>query len=103
MLKSLKIKLLIQKNGILFFDFIERYLAISDESKAIRMQEIFNRILEGEVSAYRILDKRAIPITNKSELSTVEEAMNIDLDSVRIHLDKALCLQIEENQTMKIL
>lgn len=74
------------------FDFIERYLAICDDDKALRMQEEFNRILESEVSAYRIVDKKIIPITNKSEIATVEEAMNTDFDAVRIHLEKALVL-----------
>ena len=74
------------------FDFIERYLNICSDNKVLRMQEEFNRILESEVSAYRIIDKKVIPITNKSEISTVEEAMNTDFDSVRIHLEKALGL-----------
>ncbi len=74
------------------FDFIERYLDICEDNKKIRMQEEFNRILESENSAYRIIDKKVIPITNKSEIETVEEAMNVDFDSVRIHIEKALGL-----------
>ena len=74
------------------FDFIERYLETCNDNKVLRMQTEFNRILESEVSAYRIIDKKVIPITNKSEISTVEEAMNAGFDSVRIHLEKALGL-----------
>ena len=74
------------------FDFIERYLNICEENKAILMQNEFNRILESENSAYRIIEKKVIPITNKSEIATVEEAMSIDFDSVRIHIEKALRL-----------
>ena len=74
------------------FDFIERYLDTCNDNKVLRMQTEFNRILESEVSAYRIIDKKVIPITNKSEISTVEEAMNAGFDSVRIHLEKALGL-----------
>lgn len=74
------------------FDFVERYLDICEDNKTIRMQEEFNRILESENSAYRIIDKKVIPITNKSEIETVEEAMNVDFDTVRIHIEKALGL-----------
>lgn len=90
--EKLENQIINSKEWYTIFDFIERYLAICDEDKAKKMQEVFNHILEDEVSAYRIFDKRIIPITNKSELLTVEEAMNISFDSVRIHLDKALGL-----------
>ena len=90
--EKLEKQIIHSKEWYIIFDFIERYLAICDEDKSIKMQEVFNHILEDEVSAYRILDKKVIPITNKSELLTVEEAINIDYDSVKIHLDKALGL-----------
>lgn len=90
--KKLENQIINSKEWYTIFDFIERYLAICDEDKAIKMKQVFNHILEDEVSAYRIFDKKVIPITNKSELLTVKEAMNINFDSVRIHLDKALGL-----------
>ncbi len=74
------------------FDFIERYLAISDETTARKMAEEFNHILEDEVSAYRIIDKLVIPVTNESELATIEEAMGQPYNSVHIHITKALSL-----------
>ena len=90
--EKLEQKVLNSKEWYMIYDFIERYLSICDEEKANRMQTIFNRILGDEVSAYRIIDRKVIPITNKSELSTIEEAINSDYDSVSIHLDKALGL-----------
>ena len=90
--EKLEKEIINSKEWYTIFDFIERYLEICDADKAVRMQGEFNRILESEVCAYRILDKKVIPITNKSEISTVEEAMNVDFDSVRIHLEKALGL-----------
>ena len=74
------------------FDFIERYLAVSSESTSIEMTKVFNHILEDEVSAYRILDNLVVPITNKAELKTIEEAKSIPYDSVRTHISKALAL-----------
>ncbi len=74
------------------FDFIERYLSISDETTSKKMEKEFNRILEDEVSAYRIIDNLVVPVTNESELATIEEAMNLPYDSVQIHISKALSL-----------
>ena len=39
------------------FDFIERYFMNSDETTVEKMRTVFNRILEEEVSGYRIMDK----------------------------------------------
>ena len=74
------------------FDFIERYLAMTNETTANKMAKEFNHILEDEVSAYRIIDNLVVPVTNESELATIEEAMNLPYDSVRIHITKALSL-----------
>ena len=83
------------KEWYTIYDFIEKYLLICNEDKVDKMQSEFNRILEEEVSAYRILEKKVIPITNRSELLTIKEAKNSNLDSVKIHIDKALGLFAE--------
>lgn len=72
------------------FDFIERYLHICDDSKCSQMVKVFNEILEDEVSAYRIIDKMVVPITNESELETLSSAMNSDYDAASVHIYKAL-------------
>ena len=71
------------KEWYTIFDFIERYLSICDEQKAVNMSNEFNRILEDEASAYRIVKNWVIPITNESELATIREAMNHPYDSDR--------------------
>jgi len=76
----------------IIFDFIERYLGVSDETTSAKMAKEFNRILEDEVSAYRILDNLVVPVTNKSELATIGEAMNLPYDPVQTHISKALSL-----------
>lgn len=80
------------KEWYTIFDFIERYLAVSEKNTSATMAKEFNRILEDEVSAYRILDNLVVPITNKAELETVEEAKNTPYDSVHTHITKALSL-----------
>ena len=76
----------------IIFDFIERYLSVSDEETSKKMAKEFNHILEDEVSAYRIVDNLVVPVTNGSELTTIEEAMNLPYDSVQTHISKALSL-----------
>ena len=72
------------------FDFIERYLKICDDATFDKMQAEFNAILEDEVSAYRILDGLVVPITNKSEMGSISDAMNTPFEACSIHIAKAL-------------
>lgn len=90
--QALQAYVLGSKEWYTIYDFIERYLSVSSNDTKEKMTKIFNRILEDEVAAYRILDDMVIPITSKSELSTIEDAINIKYDSVKIHISKALNL-----------
>lgn len=74
----------------IIFDFIERYLKICDDATFDKMQVVFNAILEDEVSAYRILDGLVVPITNKSEMGSISDAMNTPFEACSIHIAKAL-------------
>lgn len=80
------------KEWYLIFDFIERYLMHSDGTTVEKMVPLFNRILEEEVSGYRILNRQVVPITNQAELSTIQEAYSSKYDSVNTHIAKALTL-----------
>ncbi len=60
-----------------------------DKNTSNKMTQAFNNILEDEVSAYRILDRKAIPVINKTELNTIEEAKNIKFESVNTHITKS--------------
>ena len=80
------------KEWYVIFDFIERYLSISKTDIANKMTKEFNRILEEEVSAYRIVDKQVVPITNESELATITEAKKTPYQSVNTNISKALDL-----------
>lgn len=87
---KLKNRLLVNSKWYTIFDFVERYLAISEKEKAIRMTALFNGILEEEPSAYRIAERKVIPITNEMELATIQEAMAIPCSTPRMHIAKAL-------------
>lgn len=82
----------------IIYDFIERYLCISSRDTKDKMTRIFNRILEDEAAPYRILDGIVIPVTSQSELSTIEEAINVEFDSVRTHISKALNLYADRKR-----
>lgn len=76
----------------IIYDFIERYLNILDKDTNDKMTLIFNNILEDEVSAYRILVGKVIPVINESELATIEEAKSTEFESVNTHINKAISL-----------
>lgn len=78
------------KEWYVIFDFIERYFMNSDETTVEKMRNIFNRILEEEVSGYRIMGKMVVPIISEHELKALEEAINVPYDSARTHIRKAV-------------
>lgn len=74
------------------YDFIEKYLFLLPEEKRPTIVQTFNRILQEEVSGYRIVDNLVVPITNENELATIEMAKTTEYDSVNNHISKALSL-----------
>lgn len=74
------------------YDFIEKYLFLLPEEKRPAIVQTFNRILQEEVSGYRIVDNLVVPITNENELATIEMAKTTEYDSVNNHISKALSL-----------
>ena len=80
------------------FDFIEKYLRISNKDTAELMQKEFNHILEDEASAYRIEDGLVIPISNEMELETIRTARETKYDAVNTHISKALSLYADRKK-----
>ena len=80
------------------FDFIERYLRMCDGEKLHLMTDEFNRILEDEVSAYRIADRIVVPITDNAEIETIRTAMNTEYDAINNHMAKALELYADRRK-----
>ena len=83
-------KYLSKGEWFVIFDFVERYLAKKDAPTAERMRSAFNQALTDEVSGYRIVGNHVVPVTNKAELQTIQEAMNTPYSSVNRHIEKAL-------------
>ncbi len=96
--EELKDYLLCSLEWYKIFDFIERYLQLCNEETLYLMRNEFNSILEDETSAYRIVDRLVVPITNKAELATIGEAMHTQYDSVNAHIAKALELYADRRK-----
>jgi len=73
------------------FDFIEFLLGLSLSINENFISSI-NISLEKEMSAYRIVDKKVVQITDKTEMKEVEDAINISSPdkNVQTHLKTAL-------------
>ena len=73
------------------YDFIDHYFKlIQSGDKIKKMTGIFNEILEEEVSAYRIVERRVTPITNEYEIQAISAAIHVPYKSVQTHISKAL-------------
>lgn len=83
-------KYIMDAEWYIVFDFIERYLNISKKDTVKEMSKEFNRILEEEMSAYRIINKQLVPIVTEYELESLEKALNISYESARTHIKKAV-------------
>ena len=74
------------------YDFIEVNLSfLEGEEKEERIGQ-YNKILEQEKSGYRIVLGEVTPITNDTEIETIERAAMTQFDSVNQHISKALAL-----------
>ncbi len=78
------------KEWYIIFDFIEKYLMHLSRDIAKKMSQQFNRILEEEASAYRIIDNLVVPLISEQEIESIETSLAIPYDSVRMHLRKAV-------------
>ena len=74
------------------YDFIECHLlCIGGRERSMRVEQ-YNELLEEQKSGYRILACEVVPISNKSELETIEQAMNAPYAAPSMHIEKALKL-----------
>lgn len=74
------------------YDFIEIHIQCTEESQKNRLQIKYNDLLEYEKSGYRLVNGVISPITNKTEIASIETATATELDSVNQHIQKALIL-----------
>jgi len=90
--------ILISKDWYFTFEFIENYLALSDQQFLKQRVGELNKLLEEEKSGYRIVilgrgtskHCEVTPITNQRELQELEMATKTIHDSVNTHIAKAI-------------
>jgi hypothetical protein len=75
------------------YDFTEFTASILGASRE-RFVLAINVVLEREMSGYRLVDNKVVPITSKEEISVIEEALQTTegLAGARTHLSRALAL-----------
>lgn len=72
------------------YDFIDIHLSSIDEEKKSERSKQYNELLEQEKSGYRIIAGEVAPITNETEIQTIEQAASTPYLSVNQHIKKAL-------------
>lgn len=85
------------KNNILKFfnwfeiyDFVDIHISfLTDDEQDARIKQ-YNELLEQEKAGYRIVAGEVAPITNKSEIESIEQATKTPYVSVNQHIKKAL-------------
>ena len=72
------------------YDFIEIHISLlSDEKKSERIKQ-YNDLLKEEKAGYRIINDEIVPLTNETEIQSIETTIQSPYESVRIHISKAL-------------
>lgn len=72
------------------YDFIEAYLDYLPTQDRKDASRSFNSILRAENAGYRIVRNRVAPITNPSEIKSIEQAEQTTFSSVNTHIQKAV-------------
>jgi len=72
------------------YDIIEFYLSMLYESEFTDRATEFNRIMTIENSAYRLIDNRVVNITDKIEISEIQQAIEIHQKNVKEHIKRSI-------------
>ena len=72
------------------YDFIDIHLSFLAEDNRIKRIEQYNELLEQEKAGYRIVAGEVAPITNETEIQTIEQSASTPYPSVNQHIKKAL-------------
>ena len=81
------------------YDFLEIISIVDNFSYHLNVTLSINKVLEREVSGYRIVNKKVVQITSENEIAEIEEALNKGerFSSVNAHLSRALHLLADRN------
>ncbi len=76
------------------YDLLELIARLDDVIYHFNLSLSFNKVLEREVSGYRLVDNKILQITSENEIAEIEEALSIsdNWSSVNSHLSRALNL-----------
>lgn len=74
------------------FEYILNKFEEIDEYNEIPIKQCANNLFEREYVGYRYINKVIVPITDNTEIASIEEATTTAYQSVTTHLDKALIL-----------
>ena len=72
------------------YDFVEIHLSFLEKDNCTQRIQQYNEIFVEEKSGYRIVAGEIAPITNKSEIQSIEQATSTPYQSVNQHIQKAL-------------
>jgi len=80
-----------EKNWYKIYDLIEVLHSINNKEKVAKSFYVnINKVLEEEMSAYRLIDKYITPIIEDIEIKEIEEALEIEYNGAKRHLSNAL-------------
>src|SRR5947209_13453036 len=71
-----------------FIEFVANNLDSNDSTKFVRD---CNSVLQGELSAYRFVEKMLVPVTSEQEITEISEAVSVSRPFTP-HLERALNL-----------
>jgi len=75
------------------YDFIEFVSThYDDDGRNQKFRETCNRFLEREMSAYRFVSDQITRVVDEEEIQSIEDAVSVQQDAVREHLNRALAL-----------
>jgi hypothetical protein len=82
------------------YDFIEFTAKMAPAEMANGFVNFCNHVLERDLSAYRFVDNQIVEITSETEITSIEEALDITrgLGGVNMHLDTAISLLSDRKQ-----
>lgn len=72
------------------YDFVEIHLSVLEKDNCTQRIQQYNEIFAEEKSGYRIVAGEIAPITNKSEIQSIEQATSTPYQSVNQHIQKSL-------------
>lgn len=74
------------------FEFLLNKFEDIDQFHQAPIKECANALFEREYVGYRYINKKIVPITDDTEISSIEEATTTEYQSVTNHLNKSLIL-----------